>query len=197
MATQRSTPQVAQDEIARQAVATLLRFMGENPQREGLRDTPARVVRMYRELCAGYSQDPRSILASRFTDDMDEMVVLSGIRFASLCEHHLLPFVGVVSVGYIPRRSVVGVSKLVRLVNCYARRLQIQERFTRQIADALQTHLRPRGIGVLVRAHHSCMGCRGVQQPDTTMTTSALRGVMRTDARARSEFLALTDAEMR
>jgi GTP cyclohydrolase IA len=177
---------------AEEAVTTILRFVGEDPSRDGLLDTPSRVVRAWREMTAGYSEDPAEILGTTFEETCDEMVVLSGISFYSTCEHHLLPFYGHASVGYLPGK-VVGISKLARVVSCFARRLQIQERLTREIADAIETHLEARGVAVVVRAHHLCMGCRGVRQPESDMITSAMRGVLRSDAIARSEFLRLIE----
>lgn len=183
-------PSFVDEREAEESVASLLRFVGEDPSRDGLVDTPSRVVRAWREMTAGYAEDPAEILGRTFEESCDEMVVLSGISFYSTCEHHMLPFYGHVSVGYLPGK-VVGISKLARLVNCFARRLQIQERLTREIADAIETHLDARGVAVVVRAHHLCMGCRGVRQPETDMITSAMRGVLRSDAVARSEFLRL------
>ena len=176
------------------AVRTLLSGIGENPTRPGLLDTPRRVVDMYREMTSGYQQDPATILARMFDDTSDEMVVLEGIEFTSLCEHNLLPFVGTATVGYVPDKQVVGISKLARLVECYARRLQVQERMTKQIADAIMEHLKPQGAAVLVKARHSCMGCRGVRKPSALMTTSALRGVFMTNQSARAEFLSLCNS---
>lgn len=178
------------------AVATLLGYIGEDPQRPGLADTPARVVRALAELTAGYCDDPAELLARVFPDDHDEMVVVTGIDFTSLCEHHLLTFTGTAVVGYLPApgAGVVGLSKLARLVDCYARRLQVQERMTSQVADAMVEHLAPLGVGVVVRARHSCMGCRGVRKPGAEMVTSALRGAMRDQADTRAEFLALARA---
>ena len=178
------------EEAAEQSVASILRFIGEDPERDGLIDTPARVIRAWREMTAGYSELPAEILGTTFDEACDEMVVLSGISFYSTCEHHMLPFYGRASVGYLPGK-VVGISKLARLVNCFARRLQIQERLTRQIADAIETHLEARGVAVVIRAHHLCMGCRGVKQPDSDLITSAMRGIFRSDAVSRSEFLKL------
>ncbi|HEY3057190.1 MAG TPA: GTP cyclohydrolase I FolE [Thermoanaerobaculia bacterium] len=180
--------------VAEEAVATILRFIGEDLSRDGLLETPARVTRAWREITAGYREDPAEILGTMFDEECDEMVILSGISFYSTCEHHLLPFFGHASVGYLPGK-VVGISKLARLVNCFARRLQIQERLTREIADAVETHLDARGVAVVIRAHHLCMGCRGVRQPETDMITSAMRGVLRNDAIARSEFLRLIKVE--
>lgn len=180
-------------ELVLDAVQTLLYWVGEDPAREGLRDTPGRVLRSLAELTQGYQADPGVILERSFPDQYDEMVVLRGVTFTSLCEHHLLPFVGVASVGYVPApgAGVVGLSKLARLVSCFAQRLQVQERMTVQIADALEEHLTPLGSGVLVEAHHSCMGCRGVRQPGALMVTSSLRGAMRDEPETRAEFLAL------
>lgn len=181
------------EELVVDAVQTLLYWVGEDPTREGLRDTPSRVLRSLAELTQGYSVDPALVLERTFPDEYDEMVVLRGVSFTSLCEHHLLPFVGTATVGYVPApgAGVVGLSKLARLVSCFAQRLQVQERMTVQIADALEKHLTPLGSGVLVEAHHSCMGCRGVRQPGATMVTSSLRGAMRDEPETRAEFLNL------
>ena len=175
---------------AEEAVATLLRFIGEEPERDGLRDTPARVVKAWREMTAGYAEDPAEILARTFDESSDELVILRGISFYSTCEHHLLPFYGQAVVGYLPGK-VVGISKLARLVECFAKRLQVQERMTRQIAEAVETHLEARGVGVVLRAHHLCRGCRGVRQEETEMGTSSMLGTLRTDATSRAEFLKL------
>jgi GTP cyclohydrolase I len=176
------------------AIVRLLQFVGEDPLREGLRDTPGRVGRSMLELTAGYKQDPAEILSRVFADGgegYDQMVVLREIKFTSLCEHHLLPFQGTATVGYVPDGSVVGISKLARLVECFARRLQVQERMTVQIAQAIEAHLAPLGTGVVIRAHHSCMGCRGVKQEAAVMVTSAMYGVLREKPEARAEFLSL------
>ena len=175
---------------AEEAVATLLRYIGEQPERDGLRDTPARVVKAWREMTAGYAEDPAEILSRTFDESSDELVILRGISFYSTCEHHLLPFYGQAVVGYLPGK-VVGISKLARLVECFAKRLQVQERMTRQIAEAVETHLEARGVGVVLRAHHLCMGCRGVRQEETEMVTSSMLGTLRTDATSRAEFLRL------
>ena len=180
----------AAERAAEAAVETLLRWMGENPQRDGLADTPSRVVRAWREMTAGYSEDAAEILSRTFEETSDELVILSGISFYSTCEHHLLPFYGTASVGYLPGK-VVGISKLARLVQCFARRLQIQERMTKQIAAAVAEHLDARGVGVVIKAHHLCMGCRGARQPATEMVTSSMLGTLREDAVSRSEFLRL------
>ena len=175
---------------AEKAVVTLLRFVGEDPGRDGLVDTPARVIKAWREMTAGYDEDPAEILSRTFDESSDELIILRGVSFYSTCEHHLLPFYGDASVGYLPGK-VVGISKLARLVNCFAQRLQIQERMTSQIAGAIEEHLGARGVGVILRAHHLCMGCRGVRQQDTDMVTSAMLGTLRSDATSRSEFLRL------
>jgi GTP cyclohydrolase IA len=180
----------ADETSASLAVARILRFIGEDPTRDGLIDTPKRVVRAWKEMTAGYDEDPAEILSRTFEEESDELVVLRGISFYSTCEHHMLPFYGTASVGYLPGR-VVGISKLARLVHCFARRLQIQERLTRQIGAAVEEHLEAKGVGVIVSAHHLCMGCRGVRQPQTEMITSSMLGRLRKDAVSRSEFLRL------
>jgi GTP cyclohydrolase I len=172
------------------AVVALLRLIGEDPSRDGLVETPGRVVRALREMTAGYEDDPAEILAKTFEEASDEMIVLREIEFHSMCEHHLLPFYGTAAVGYLPG-AVVGISKLARLVGCFARRLQIQERMTRQIAEAVVEHLGARGAGVIVRAQHLCMGCRGVRLPASEMVTTSMLGAMREDAATRAEFLRL------
>jgi GTP cyclohydrolase I len=175
---------------AEEAVAALLRLVGEDPQRDGLRETPRRVVKALLEMTAGYDESPADILSKTFAEHSDELIVLRGIDFHSTCEHHLLPFHGVAHVGYLPGK-VVGISKLARLVHCFARRLQIQERMTQQIAHAVETHLEARGVGVIIKAHHLCMGCRGVKLPNTELVTSAMLGTLRNSAETRSEFLRL------
>ncbi len=177
-------------EEAEDAVDVLLRFVGEDPERDGLQETPARVVRAFVEMTAGYGESPAEILSKTFAEHSDELIVLRGIDFHSTCEHHLLPFQGVAHVGYLPGK-VVGISKLARLVQCFARRLQIQERMTQQIAHAIETHLEARGVGVIVTAHHLCMGGRGVKLPASELVTSAMLGTLRSDAGTRSEFLRL------
>lgn len=172
------------------AVTALLTLIGEDPDREGLIETPKRVIRAWREMTAGYREDPAAILSRTFEEASEEMVLLRGITFHSVCEHHLLPFHGTASVGYLPGK-VVGISKLARLVNCFAKRLQIQERLTRQIAEAIEDHLDARGVGVMIRARHLCMGCRGVRLPDTEMLTSAMLGMLRDSENVRSEFYRL------
>jgi len=177
---------------ATDAVRCLLTSIGENPDRDGLADTPRRVVAALCEMTDGYSLNPGDLLATRFTQTYDEMIVLTGVAFTSLCEHHLLPFTGTASVGYIPDGHVVGISKLARVVQCFAHRLQLQERLTTDIADAIQTHLQPRGVAVEIRATHGCMVNRGVRQPTAELVTSAMLGYMRDRPEARAEFLALS-----
>lgn len=176
------------------AVTRLIEHVGEDPGREGLVKTPARVVKAYAEMTEGYGVDIAALLATTFDEHSDEMVVLSGIEFTSLCEHHLLPFRGVATVGYIPQGRVVGLSKMARLVDAYARRFQVQERMTGQIADAMQEHLAPLGVGVVIHAHHSCMSVRGVRKAGATMTTSAMYGAMKHSDAARAEFLRLSSS---
>ncbi len=164
--------------------------LGEDPDREGLRQTPARVARSWRELVAGAQVDPRALLRNAIVEEAwDQLVLCRDIRFYSLCEHHLLPFFGRCHVGYIPRGQVVGLSKLARLVEVFARRLQVQERMTRQIADALQDALEPEGVGVVVEATHLCTAMRGVSQENVTMTTSVFRGRLEVHAPSREEFM--------
>jgi len=178
---------------AEAAVRRLLHFLGEDPDRDGLRDTPRRVVSALMEMTEGGSLDPASVLGTTFDVPYDQMVVVAGIEFTSLCEHHLLPFEGEAVVGYLPTDRVVGLSKIARLVEAYARRLQVQERMTQQIAQTMQDVLSPSGVGVVLRARHSCMACRGIRKR-ADMVTSALLGAMRDDGQAREEFLALSRA---
>lgn len=187
-----TAPAVSQSE-AEAAVRTLIRWAGDDPDREGVLDTPARVARSYRELFAGYDTDPREYLERTFEEvgGYDELVVLKDIRFVSFCEHHMLPVVGRAHVGYLPTDRVVGISKLARVVHGFARRLQIQEKMTSEIARAIQEVLRPQGVGVVVEAEHSCMTLRGVNTAGSSLTTSHLSGVIRDDARTREEFLRL------
>jgi GTP cyclohydrolase I len=179
---------------AEAAVRTLIRWAGDDPDREGLLDTPGRVTRSYKELYAGYEIEPRQYLERTFEEvgGYDQMVVLKDIRFVSFCEHHMLPVVGVAHVGYLPTNRVVGISKLARVVRGYARRLQIQEKMTAEIATAIQEVLQPAGVGVVIEAEHSCMTLRGVDVPGASLTTSTLLGVIRDDPRTRKEFLSLT-----
>jgi len=180
------------------AVRTILIELGQDPDREGLVDTPKRVIKAMREMTSGYDMDPAKILSRQFDGcGYDDLVVVRGIRFSSMCEHHLLPFIGEAAIGYIPRDRVVGLSKLPRLVECYARRLQLQEQMTHQIAVALEEHLDPIGVGVHVRAQHQCMACRGVRQQDADMVTTTVLGLMRTSVGLKDEFIATVHADQR
>jgi GTP cyclohydrolase I len=180
-------------EQAEDAVRTLLRWAGDDPQREGLLDTPSRVVRSYEEFFAGYAEDPVDILKRTFeeVEGYDEMVILRDIRFESHCEHHIAPIIGKAHVGYLPNKRVVGISKLARIVDIYAHRLQIQEKLTAQIANTLQDVLEPKGVAVVVDAAHQCMTTRGVHKSDVTMVTSRMLGLFRTNPSTRREFLAI------
>jgi GTP cyclohydrolase IA len=176
------------------AVRQILLEIGEQPDRPGLEGTPERVHRMYTELTAGYHVDPERLINRAIFDvDYSEMVVVKDIPFYSLCEHHLLPFFGTAAVAYIPRGRVIGLSKIPRIVEMYARRLQVQERLTQQIADFLQARLEPQGVGVVLEATHLCAAMRGVRKPGTVMTTSAVLGLFRTRDRTRAEFFAHLD----
>jgi GTP cyclohydrolase I len=180
-------------EDAEAAVRTLLLWAGDDPDREGLVDTPARVVRAYEEFFAGYEQDPVELLARTFeeTDGYDEMVVLRDIRMESHCEHHVVPIIGKAHVAYLPHKRVVGISKLARVVDLYAKRLQIQEKLTAQIANAINDVLEPKGVAVVIEAAHQCMTTRGIHKPGVTMVTSRMLGAFRDDAATRREFLAM------
>ena len=180
---------------AEAAVRTLIRWAGEDPDREGLAATPARVTRAYEEWFGGYAVDPKDFLRRTFeeVEGYDEVVVLRDIRFESHCEHHMAPIIGRVHIGYLPRTRVVGISKLARLVEAYAKRLQIQERFTAQIANTLNDVLKPHGVAVVVQATHGCMTTRGVHKSAATLVTSRMLGVFRRQAQTRQEFLATLD----
>jgi GTP cyclohydrolase I len=186
-----SPPSLDHDRIAA-AVTEIIDAIGEDGQREGLRDTPARVARMYAEVFAGLREDPISFLQTGFEEEYDEMVVARDIPFYSMCEHHFLPFFGVAHVGYVPQGRVVGISKLARVVDVFARRPQLQERLTQQIADAIVEGLDPMGVGVVVEAEHLCMLMRGVKKPGNRIVTSVNRGVFRTNPATRAEFLGFT-----
>lgn len=186
-----STPSALARLRAEDGVTDLLIAMGEDPAREGLKDTPARVVRAMLEMTAGLRMDPADVLGTTFDERSDQMVVVTGVEFVSLCEHHLLPFTGTAVVGYLPKDRVVGLSKLARLVDVYARRPQVQERMTRQITSALDEHLESAGSACVVTAIHACMGSRGVRKPGARMVTSSLTGAFRDEAETRAEFLAL------
>ena len=177
-------------ESIKNAVIQVIKGVGEDPEREGLRNTPDRVSRMYAELLSGYSADPEKIInGALFHINYDEMVLVRDIEFYSLCEHHMLPFLGRAHVAYLPAGKVIGLSKIPRIVDMYARRLQVQERMTRQIADLLQQTLEPQGVAVVVEAMHLCSMMRGVKKHDARMTTSAMHGAFRANLATRQEFL--------
>ena len=177
------------------AVREILAAIGEDPNRDGLLDTPARVARMYAEICGGLHEDPGAHLSRQFEVDHDEMILVRDIPLYSLCEHHLIPFLGKAHVGYIPNKEgcVTGLSKLARLVEGYARQPQVQERLTTQIADAMETALNPRGVLVVVEAEHLCMSMRGIRKPGANTVTSAVRGLFRTDIATRAEAMRFID----
>jgi GTP cyclohydrolase IA len=183
-------------EEAEAAVRTLLRWACDDPEREGLRDTPKRVAEAYEEFFAGYSVDPVELLARSFeeTDGYDEMVVLRDIRFESHCEHHIAPIIGRAHIAYLPDKRVVGISKLARVLEAFSKRLQIQERLTAQVANSIQEVLRPKGVAVVLDATHQCMTTRGVHRPGVTMVTSHMLGAFRTDPSTRREFLAIINS---
>lgn len=182
-------------EAAEQAVRTLIQWAGDNPDREGLRDTPGRVTRAYEEYFGGYGQDPYEILRRTFeeTNGYDEMVVLRDIDFRSHCEHHMAPIVGRAHIGYLPNNRVIGISKLARVVDVFARRLQIQEKLTSEIADSIEAVMQPRGVGVVVEAVHHCMTTRGVRKEGVMMVTSRMLGSFRSDPKTRREFLSMIE----
>ena len=182
-------------EAAEDAVRTLLRWAGEDPAREGLLDTPGRVARAYRDWFSGYREDPRDYLARTFKEvaGYDELIVLRDIEFESHCEHHMAPIIGKAHVGYLPDGKVVGISKLARVVDAYARRFQVQEKMTAQIADCIADVLQPRGVGVVIEGAHECMTTRGVHKRGVSMITSKMLGSFREDARTRAEFLQFID----
>ncbi len=178
---------------AEEAVRTLIRWAGDDPEREGLLDTPSRVTRAYEEWFAGYREDPVDILARTFeeTEGYDEMVVLKDVRFESFCEHHLAPILGTVDVAYLPNRRVVGISKIARVIDVFSKRMQIQEKLTAQIANTIEHVLQPKGVAVVVRGQHQCMSTRGVHKTGVTMVTSRMLGAFREDQSTRREFLSI------
>ena len=178
-------------ERIRKAAKEILLAVGEDTEREGLKKTPERVARMYAELLGGMHEDPKKHLRSVFTENYDEIVLLRNIPFYSICEHHLMPFIGSAHVAYLPSGTVLGVSKLARIVDCFARRLQTQERLTYQIADFIMNSLKPKGVAVVLEASHSCMTIRGIKKPGSVMVTSALRGIFKRDPRSRNEVMSL------
>ena len=187
----RATIETVDQAGVRDAVRRIIEAIGEDPSREGLLDTPRRIAEMYEELFTGLHEDPREVLSTGFQESHREMIILKNIPFYSLCEHHFLPFHGQAHVGYVPRGRIVGASKIARVVDILARRPQLQERLTGQVADAITEALSPDGVAVVIEAEHLCMTMRGVQKPGTTLITSAIRGAFRRRAVTRSEFLAL------
>jgi len=179
------------NERIKKAIKEILLAIGEDIDREGLKRTPERVAKMYAELLGGMHEDPKEHLRSIFTENYDEIVLLRDIPFYSICEHHLLPFIGSAHVAYLPKGRVLGVSKLARIVDTFARRLQAQERLTYQIADFIMDSLKPQGVAVVLEASHSCMTIRGIKKPGSVMVTSALRGIFKRDPKSRSEVLSL------
>jgi GTP cyclohydrolase IA len=189
----RPAPKVAVPKDVAEAVRTLIRWAGDDPDREGLLDTPARVARAWKEYARGYGEDPSHHLSRTFEEvgGYDEIVLLKDIPFQSHCEHHLAPIIGKASIAYLPAERVVGISKLARVLHGFARRLQVQERLTAQVADCICEHLQPHGVAVVIEASHACMTARGVHTPGVMMTTSRMMGVFRQDERSRREVLAL------
>jgi GTP cyclohydrolase IA len=177
------------------AVREILSAVGEDLNRDGLKDTPVRVARMYGELLAGMHDDPNTHISRVFNENYDEIVLLRDIPFYSICEHHLMPFIGSAHVAYLPSGKILGVSKLARIVDCFARRLQTQERLTYQIADCLMSNLKPLGVAVVLEAAHSCMTIRGIKKPGSVMVTSAVRGLFRKDPRSRNEIMSLIHSQ--
>jgi len=189
----RPAPRIAVPAEVQEAVRTLIRWAGDDPDREGLLDTPKRVARAWREYASGYEEDPAHHLSRTFDEvgGYDEIVLLKDIPFQSHCEHHLAPIIGKASIAYLPANRVVGISKLARVLHGFARRLQVQERLTAQVADCICEHLQPLGVAVVIEASHACMTARGVGTPGVMMTTSRMMGVFRSDERSRREVLAL------
>jgi GTP cyclohydrolase IA len=177
------------------AVREILLAIGEDPNREGIKATPERVARMYCELMAGMDEEPREHVKSVFTEKYNEIVLLRDIPFYSICEHHLMPFIGLAHVAYLPDGKVLGVSKLARIVDCFARRLQVQERLTNQIAEFIMKSLKPKGVAVVLEASHRCMTIRGIKKPGSVMVTSAVRGLFRKDPRSRNEIMSLIHSQ--
>ena len=186
-------PKIPVPEAVAEAVRTLIRWAGDDPAREGLLDTPQRVARAWKEYCGGYAEDPSHHLSRVFEEvgGYDEIVLLKDIPFQSHCEHHMAPITGKASIAYLPRNHVVGISKLARVLHAYARRLQVQERLTAEVADCIWNHLHPHGVAVVIEAQHGCMTARGVRTPGVGMVTSRMMGVFRDDKRSREEVLRL------
>ena len=183
---------------AEEAVRTLLKWAGDDPAREGLVDTPRRVASAYEEFFLGYTENPMAFLQRTFSEieNYDEMIALRDIRFESFCEHHMMPFIGKAHVAYIPSNKIVGISKLARVVDVYAKRLQVQEKLTAQIAKAINDVLKPKGVAVVIEAQHQCMTTRGVHKPGVTMQTSQMLGLFRKDPRTRQEFFSLLSSQL-
>lgn len=180
------------DTKKRSTISDLIRnVIGDDPDREGLQETPSRVIKAYEELFGGYKINPESLFKTFEDGKTDEMVIVRNIEFTSFCEHHLLPFEGTISIGYLPDGRILGLSKFARIVEVYSKRLQVQERLTEQIAESIQEHLMPKGVGVIAVASHKCMSCRGVRQKSATMVTSKMLRAFHTDPKTRSEFLTL------
>ncbi|MHC4266818.1 MAG: GTP cyclohydrolase I FolE [Planctomycetota bacterium] len=173
------------------AVKEILLAIGEDTHREGLKETPIRVAQMYTELLAGMDEDPKKYVHKAFKENYNEVVLLRDIPFYSICEHHLMPFIGSAHIAYLPKGMVLGVSKLARIVDCFSRRLQVQERLTDQIADFIMDNLKPMGVAIVLEASHSCMTIRGIKKPGSVMVTSSLRGIFKKDPRSRNEVLSL------
>ena len=186
-------PRIAVPDEVAEAIRTLIRWSGDDPNREGLVDTPQRVARAWKEYCQGYQEDPAHHLSRVFEEvgGYDEIVLLKEIPFQSHCEHHMAPIIGTACIAYLPRDHVVGISKLARVLNAFARRLQVQERLTAEVADCIWDNLKPHGVAVVIRSTHACMTARGVRTPGVGMTTSRMMGVFRDDERSRKEVLAL------
>ena len=181
------------EDEAKEAVKTLIRWAGDSPQREGLQETPRRVIESYKEFFSGYKINPREVLSKKFKEvaGYDEIIILKNIRLESHCEHHMVPFIGTAHVGYLPKKKIVGLSKLARLVEVFAKRLQIQEKLTAQIANTIDEVLQPRGVGVIIEASHLCVATRGIHKHDARMVTSRMLGSFRNDQATRKEFLDL------
>ena len=186
-----NTKKQPSEEQAKEAVRTLIAWAGDNPEREGLIDTPKRVIKAYKEFFAGYFEDPNEILSKTFEEvaGYDEMVIVKNIKVESHCEHHMVPILGIAHVAYIPNKRVVGISKLARVIDVFGKRLQTQETMTAQVASCIQNALLPRGVAVVIDAQHQCMTTRGIKKSESSTVTSRMLGVFRTDARTRSEFL--------
>ena len=172
-------------------IKAILSSIGEDPDREGLKETPNRVAKSYRELFRGYGEDPADVMTTFEEGACDELVLLKDISFTSFCEHHMLPFVGRAHIAYVPNGKVIGISKLARVLDIYARRLQIQERISKQVTAALMEHLQPKGAACVIQSQHLCMSCRGVQKQHSVMVTSSLEGVFKTDTATRAEFMSM------